>query len=107
MIYTGFTIQELQESENPDYKELLGQCDLLVDGPYMQELNDSKNLRGSSNQRAIALTDRYQNFAKEIGTKPAEAEIFYEEERISMVGIPPKGLVEKMRQKEVTGNSGI
>lgn len=107
MIYTGFTIQELQESENPDYKELLGQCDLLVDGPYMQELNDSKNLRGSSNQRAIALTDRYRNFAKEIGTKPAEAEIFYEEERISMVGIPPKGLVEKMRQKEVTGNSGI
>ncbi len=107
MIYTGFTIQELQESENPDYKELLGQCDLLVDGPYMQELNDSKNLRGSSNQRAIALTDRYRNFAKEIGTKPAEAEIFYEEERISMVGIPPKGLVEKMRQKEVTGNLGI
>lgn len=107
MIYTGFTIQELQESENPDYKELLGQCDLLVDGPYMQELNDSKNLRGSSNQRAIALTDRYRNFAKEIGTKPAEAEIFYEEERISMVGIPPKGLVEKMRQKEFTGNSGI
>ena len=107
IIYTGFTIQELQESENPDYKELLGQCDLLVDGPYMQELNDSKNLRGSSNQRAIALTDRYRNFAKEIGTKPAEAEIFYEEERISMVGIPPKGLVEKMRQKEVTGNSGI
>lgn len=107
MIYTGFTIQELQKAENPDYEELLRECDLLIDGAYMQELNDSKNLRGSSNQKAIALTDRYQNFAKEIGTKPAETEIFYDEEIMSMVGIPPKRLLEKMRQKEFTGNSGI
>lgn len=42
MIYTGFTLEELQEADNPDYNLLLEQCDLLVDGPYIDELNDSK-----------------------------------------------------------------
>ena len=98
MIYTGFTLEELQEADNPDYKLLLEQCDLLVDGPYMEELNDSKNLRGSSNQRAIPLTDRYAEYAKQIGTKPAEIEMFYEEEKIRIVGVPPKNMFKRVKQ---------
>ena len=97
-IYTGFTLEELQEADNPDYKLLLEQCDLLVDGPYMEELNDSKNLRGSSNQRAIPLTDRYAEYAKQIGTKPAEIEMFYEEEKIRIVGVPPKNMFKRVKQ---------
>ena len=58
-------------------QEVRKKTDLLVDGPYIDELNDSKNLRGSSNQRAIPLTDRYAEYAKQIGTKPAEIEMFY------------------------------
>ncbi len=98
MIYTGFTLEELQEADNPDYNLLLEQCDLLVDGPYIDELNDSKNLRGSSNQRAIPLTDRYAEYAKQIGTKPAEIEMFYEEEKIRIVGVPPKNMFKKVKQ---------
>ena len=93
-----FTLEELQEADNPDYNLLLEQCDLLVDGPYIDELNDSKNLRGSSNQRAIPLTDRYAEYAKQIGTKPAEIEMFYEEEKIRIVGVPPKNMFKKVKQ---------
>ena len=95
MIYTGFTLEELQEADNPDYNLLLEQCDLLVDGPYIDELNDSKNLRGSSNQRAIPLTDRYAEYAKQIGTKPAEIEMFYEEEKSESSEYHPKICLKK------------
>ena len=57
IIYTGFLLEELENTD--DAKELLKECDLLIDGPYIKELDDGKSLRGSSNQRVIPLTDRY------------------------------------------------
>lgn len=56
MIYTGFTLEELQEADNPDYNLLLEQCDLLVDGPYIDELNDSKT--SEDHPTACHSTDR-------------------------------------------------
>lgn len=98
IIYTGYTLEELLESRNTDYLKLLEKCDLLVDGAYDESLNDSKNLRGSSNQRAIPLTERYREFSKEYGTKPAEVEFFFQEEKMSMVGIPSAELLERFKR---------
>ena len=77
--------------------ELLQLCDLIIDGAYEETLNDGKNLRGSSNQKAILLTDKYIDFAKEIGTKPAEIEFFVRENRISMVGVPTREILQRMK----------
>lgn len=88
IIYTGYTIEELNFSENSYHKILLSKSDLIIDGAYVESLNDGRNLRGSSNQRAIPLTDRYRDFSKELGTKPAEVEFFFQEEKICMVGVP-------------------
>lgn len=60
IIYTGYLYEQL--SELPYGKELVGLCDLIVDGPYIQELDDGKALRGSSNQRVIPVTDRYKDY---------------------------------------------
>jgi len=50
--YTGFLYEELLE--NPIYKALLEQLDVLVDGPFVMALRDEDLLfRGSSNQRII------------------------------------------------------
>lgn len=57
IVYTGYTLEELQRM--PFAQGLLEQTDLLIDGPYVQELDDGLSLRGSSNQRVIPLTDRY------------------------------------------------
>ena len=38
--------------------DLLAEIDVLIDGPYIQALNDAVGLRGSSNQRVIQLTSR-------------------------------------------------
>lgn len=98
IIYTGYTIEELNSSENAYHKQLLNKSDLIIDGAYVESLNDGKNLRGSSNQRAIPLTDRYRDFSKEFGTKPAEVEFFFQEERISMIGVPSRETLERFKQ---------
>lgn len=59
MVYTGFTLEELRARQDPDTDAFLEQIDLLVDGPYQEALDDDGALRGSSNQRAICLSDRY------------------------------------------------
>ena len=98
VIYTGYTLAELQNSPDPWVKNLLGQCDLLVDGAYIEVLNDGKNGRGSANQNAIPLTNRYRAWAETVGTKPAQVEFFWKEEKISMVGVPTREVLERFQQ---------
>lgn len=75
MLYTGFTFEELLEMKknNVELSKLLDLVDLLVDGPYIDELRDLTLLfRGSKNQRiidvkeslktgSIILDERYNN----------------------------------------------
>jgi anaerobic ribonucleoside-triphosphate reductase activating protein len=56
--YTGYTFEELLkmdlEADNDHISELLIRTDILVDGPFIQELRDlNLKFRGSSNQRII------------------------------------------------------
>lgn len=57
IVYTGYTLEELQDM--PSAQRLLEHTDLLIDGPYVASLDDGRSLRGSSNQRVIPLTERY------------------------------------------------
>ena len=55
--YTGYTLEEILthgEDSGDGFRSLLSQTDILVDGPYMQELRtlDAPH-RGSANQRVI------------------------------------------------------
>lgn len=52
--YTGYTLEALKEENDPWKMELLRNIDVLVDGPFIQELRDEQlHFRGSSNQRII------------------------------------------------------
>lgn len=54
--YTGFTLEELEK--RTDVQQLLNEVDVLVDGPYMEDLRDlTLRFRGSSNQRIINLNE--------------------------------------------------
>lgn len=56
-IYTGYTLEELLASNDPYKLELLRYCDVLVDGPFLEEERDlSLTFRGSRNQRIIDLS---------------------------------------------------
>jgi len=61
MVFSGFTIEEIQDGADPAALELLGLTDLLVDGPYLRDRPESRRRWiGSANQRVHALTDRYR-----------------------------------------------
>lgn len=96
--YTGYTYADLRSCAQEEVLNLLGQCDLLIDGVYVEEWNDGKGLRGSSNQQVIPLTNRYRRFVTEYETQPSSVEFFYTEEQFRMVGIPPKDMLERLRK---------
>ncbi|WP_242223757.1 anaerobic ribonucleoside-triphosphate reductase activating protein [Bacillus cereus group sp. BfR-BA-01380] len=57
-IYTGYTLEEIQNSRNNDMIELLHYADVLVDGRFELEMRDlTLPFRGSSNQRIIRLKE--------------------------------------------------
>lgn len=60
--FSGFTHKEILDSHIKERAELLSYLDVLIDGRYIQEQkSSSRNLVGSSNQRFIYLTDRYDS----------------------------------------------
>ena len=63
--YTGFTFEYLVSHKlnfDPYLKDLLENIDILVDGPFIEELkNPSLAFRGSSNQRILDCKESLKN----------------------------------------------
>lgn len=60
MVFSGYTIEQIRQMPTPA-DELLRLTDILVDGPYVRELPDTKRRWiGSTNQRIHFLTERYR-----------------------------------------------
>ncbi len=56
--YTGYTYygKTLKEDDGEGVRQLLREIDILVDGPFIEELKDIRlKFRGSSNQRVLDL----------------------------------------------------
>lgn len=108
IIYTGFLKEELINNNNNDVQRLLRHTDILIDGHYIQELDDGKPYRGSSNQRINLLTDRYKYIYDDYynGTDKRNIEINVEKNNVYMVGIPSKDGIEVWKQfkKKADGN---
>lgn len=59
-IYSGYTFEQILEDQKRF--ELLNECDVLVDGLFVEELKDLKlKFRGSSNQRIIDIKKSLEN----------------------------------------------
>lgn len=65
MCYTGYNLEHLQQQGTEDQKELLNRIDLLVDGTYIEALHQDLLWRGSSNQRLLMLTQRYEKIVNQ------------------------------------------
>lgn len=86
IVYTGFLKEELDSV--PGAEELLSQTDLLIDGPYVKELDDGQGLRGSSNQRIWDLSSRYGDLIQSYTTCQRKSQVFHRGANIHFVGIP-------------------
>lgn len=60
MVFSGFTLDEIRRREDVAVHDLLAHTDILVDGPYIRELPETRRRWiGSSNQQIHFLSDRY------------------------------------------------
>lgn len=58
-VWTGYIYEDLLKSNHHNLKYILNNIDVLIDGPYIQTLRDvTLQMRGSSNQRIINLTEK-------------------------------------------------
>ena len=89
--FTGFQFEQLQRNPpGPGIPELLEQLDVLIDGPYIERLNNNQGLRGSQNQRILHLTGRLQFFDLESSVRTAEVQVI--DGHVMLVGVPPARL---------------
>jgi anaerobic ribonucleoside-triphosphate reductase activating protein len=59
MVFSGYVLEEARQMPDPAVHELLAETDILVDGPYVRELPETRRRWvGSSNQRIHFLSDR-------------------------------------------------
>ena len=99
IVYTGYTINELRMSGEKGVLGLLNLCDILIDGPYKEELDDNCGFRGSSNQRVIPLTDRYLNNMEQYESLSGRKSSFvFSENRLQMIGIPSQTAKEILKK---------
>lgn len=63
--YTGYRWEQLQQQGTMAQQALLNHIDLLIDGIYMESRHGDLLWRGSSNQRLLVLTERYQQILKQ------------------------------------------
>ena len=53
-VWTGYTLEQLKQQNNPYINDILSHIYMLIDGPYIEEQRDiTLKLRGSKNQRLL------------------------------------------------------
>jgi anaerobic ribonucleoside-triphosphate reductase activating protein len=93
--FTGYKYEKLlAQPTNTGIPALLGQIDILIDGPYVKSLNNGIGLRGSSNQRIIHLTSSLERF--DLENYPRRTEIQLLEREAMIIGIPVDGLLDSL-----------
>ena len=83
IVYTGYKIEELNHP-------LLDVIDLVIDGEYIEELNDDRPYIGSSNQRLIRLTNRYDDEMDYYESEGRQITITALKDKTILVGVPSK-----------------
>ena len=61
LIYTGYRLEELKVRNDSWIDFILEHTAVLIDGAYIEELNDNSPLRGSSNQKLHILIDKFDD----------------------------------------------
>ena len=99
LVYTGYTYKELIEMKNPEVNTVLSQIAVLIDGPYIEELDDGLcNIKGSSNQNIYYLDPKVkEKYERYINPVRNVKEMTLGNVMLS-VGIPDKAYIENFNK---------
>lgn len=86
LVFSGYTHQELLR--NTTQREILNEIAVLVDGPYIESLNNALPLRGSSNQNILLFDLTHESrYADYLNTEKKRIQNFYFDDQTVSVGI--------------------
>lgn len=86
LIYTGFLLDELIERHDEHINRIIALSAAVVDGPYIDELNDGVGIRGSSNQK-LHILKQHEKYCG-LDTCKREVQTVLYENRLLTIGIP-------------------
>jgi anaerobic ribonucleoside-triphosphate reductase activating protein len=105
MVFTGFTIEELNKTSEASTAALLRETDILVDGPYLRDLPEPRRRWiGSANQRVHFLSDRC-NAADPRWLLPNTLELRLSNRELTVNGFPAQGAVGLWKRPRVRNAS--
>ncbi len=85
IVFSGYTLEELKAQADKNIDFVLSTISVLIDGEYIDELNDGRGMRGSSNQRIHVFKDPKEYEGLESSKRSIQ--VFREREKMLMVGI--------------------
>ena len=88
LVFTGYTLESIKADDS--MSKCLDFIDILIDGEYIEELNDNVGLKGSSNQRIIVLNDKYSDRYIDADKWSRKSQLVIGETTIVNIGIPVK-----------------
>ena len=91
LVYTGFGMGELLAMPEPYVAGVLESIAVIVDGPYVDKLNDGSALRGSSNQQVHILSDIHEKKYLEYLQQPRTIQNIIAGGTAISIGLPLKG----------------
>lgn len=90
--FSGYRYEALQQWDSSrGVQALLSEIDVLIDGPYIDALNNGLTFAGSSNQRILTLSNRSQPDRNQWVAR--RMELHLRDRYLLAVGIPPKDWV--------------
>lgn len=90
IVFSGYTIEELRDMRSMWVNNVLSKITILIDGEYVDELNDGKGLRGSTNQQVHILNDEYAHLYKDCHLWERKVQNIFYKNNTMHVGIPIK-----------------
>lgn len=91
MLYSGYTLSELEIIFADDLKPFLEKIDLFIDGGYIKEQDTGSLYRGSDNQNIYCFSGKFEAYRKQMySIKNRDLEFEIEGDDIFMIGVPPK-----------------
>ena len=101
MVFSGFSVEEIQKTYGENFEKMKKYIDILVDGEYIENLNTGSMYRGSDNQRFFFFTPKYQMYS-ELMVRSKQRNFSFDildNGDVYFIGIPPVGFYEKFVNK--------
>lgn len=97
LVYSGFKYDELKEQGSENIQSILDSIAVLIDGQYVEELNNDVILRGSENQNIIILNDQFRaKYENYLETSHNQIQNFTTTDGVVSVGIHNKDFKSKI-----------